>query len=329
VTELSRLLATRVRDLGLRIDGSPLEPAVRRLYEELAQRRLAWRPLCYLADEWGCPDGLPMIAIPFVLADERLRELERERVGLVETDGEIVRTLRHEAGHAFNYAYRLHATPEWRELFGDFSAPYRERYRVDPFDDRFVRYLPGWYGQKHPDEDFAETFAAWLTPELDWRARYSGWRARSKLEYVDRITAELRERPPVVEANRPLLPAEEMDVTVEEYYRLRRAGVRIPVLTFFDEELRTIFDEPSGPGDPRVRAHEWMAHSRGSVVRAIAAHTGEWTPFAASIWSWLEGRARALDLRVPTGESARALVDLTALVTALVTHDRWTDVTAL
>ena len=80
--------------------------------------------------------------------------------------------LRHEAGHAFNYAYALYRTPEWRDLFGPFRRPYRDDYRPVPFSRRFVRHIAGWYAQKHPDEDFAETFAVWLTPRSQWRKRY-------------------------------------------------------------------------------------------------------------------------------------------------------------
>ncbi len=91
--------------------------------------------------------------------------------------------LRHEAGHAFNYAYRLYETAEWRELFGPFRRPYRENYRPVPFSRRFVRHIDGWYAQKHPDEDFAETFAVWLTPRLATGARSTGdgepWRSSS------------------------------------------------------------------------------------------------------------------------------------------------------
>ena len=44
------------------------------------------------------------------------------------------------------------------------------------------------YAQKHPDEDFAETFAVWLDPASRWRRRYKDWQvALAKLEYVDRI----------------------------------------------------------------------------------------------------------------------------------------------
>ena len=75
-----------------------------------------------------------------------------------------MRYLRHECGHAVNYAFRLYERADWRELFGAFSRPYRERYRADPFSRDYVRHILGWYAQKHPDEDFAETFAVWLTP---------------------------------------------------------------------------------------------------------------------------------------------------------------------
>lgn len=247
--DAGELTRARVRDLGLRIEGSPLEPILRRFREEIARRGLPYRPPCYLSDEWGCPDEVPIIAIPFYLADERLRAIEETRTGAVESDVEILRTLRHEAGHCFNYAYRLFETPEWTRLFGDFRAPYRERYRVDPFDDRYVRYLPGWYAQKHPDEDFAETFAAWLTPEFDWRERYADWRAREKLEYVDAVVARVGGRPPVVPP-RLIHPVEEMDVTVEEYYRLRSEALPLPTPTFFDAELRAAKRRRS-PTSPR------------------------------------------------------------------------------
>ena len=102
--------------------------------------------------------------------------------------------LRHEAGHAFNYAYELYKTPEWRDLFGPFRRPYRDDYRPVPFSRRFVRHIAGWYAQKHPDEDFAETFAVWLTPRSQWRRkRYKGWGAMAKLRYVDRMARKFRD----------------------------------------------------------------------------------------------------------------------------------------
>src|SRR5438874_5242309 len=91
-----------------------------------------FKPPVYLSDEWGCPDGTPLIGVPFYLVDPRLERLEAEMTGGVEDDVEAMRYLRHEAGHAINYAFELHDRPDWRNLFGPFNRPYRERYRADP-----------------------------------------------------------------------------------------------------------------------------------------------------------------------------------------------------
>ena len=39
-----------------------------------------------------------------------------------EDDAEAMRYLRHECGHAMNYAFRLYDDPEWQRLFGSFTA---------------------------------------------------------------------------------------------------------------------------------------------------------------------------------------------------------------
>ena len=104
----------------------PLHRLVQQLYRELEQKGLMkFRPLCYLSDEWGCPSGEPVIGIPFYLANLDLAHLERETNDL-EDPREIMMYLRHEAGHAFNYAYKLHQTPEWKQLFGPFRRPYHD-----------------------------------------------------------------------------------------------------------------------------------------------------------------------------------------------------------
>ena len=106
----------------------------------------------------------------------------------LEGEREIMMYLRHEAGHAFNYAYVLYTTPRWRELFGPFFRRYRDDYRPVPFSRHYVRHIEGWYAQKHPDEDFAETFAVWLTPRvgLAKEVRAAGRRSPS-FSYVDRV----------------------------------------------------------------------------------------------------------------------------------------------
>src|SRR5512138_1381875 len=195
--EVQEILTKPIRELGLKMEGSVLERMVQQLYRELDAKGLhKFRPVVYLTDEWGCPSGQPVIGVPFYLADPKLARLEREMNDL-EDEREIMMYLRHEAGHAFNYAYRLYATPEWRRLFGPFNRRYRDDYRPVPFSRKFVRHIAGWYGQKHPDEDFAETFAVWLTPRSQWRQRYKGWGALPKLQYVDRVARNLGNVDPI------------------------------------------------------------------------------------------------------------------------------------
>src|SRR6516164_1561000 len=134
------LLDTRIRDLGLKLEGSAAEKFVQQLYHELEQKKICkFRPPCYLTDEWGCPSGEPVIGIPFYLANADLAHLEKQANDL-EDAREIMMYLRHEAGHAFTYAYKLHNKPDWKQMFGSFRRPYRDNYRPAPFSRDYVRH---------------------------------------------------------------------------------------------------------------------------------------------------------------------------------------------
>ena len=65
------------------------------------------------------------------LAHAELAQLEKQAHDL-EDAREIMMYLRHEAGHAFTYAYKLHNKPEWKQMFGPFRRPYRDKYRPAP-----------------------------------------------------------------------------------------------------------------------------------------------------------------------------------------------------
>src|SRR5919204_3321233 len=246
-----RLLGQRISDLGLEIRGSRVERLVDQLYAELSGRGLRFRPPVYLSDQWGCPDGTPLIGVPFYLADPRLERIEAEMSFGIEDDAEAMRYLRHEAGHAFNYAFRLHERVEWQSTFGSFSRPYRDRYRANPLSREHVRHILAWYAQKHPDEDFAETFAVWLTPGGDWRSEYAGWGALRKLEYVDSLMRELadadREVPSPTSDD---LPVEAMTYSLAEHYEDESDAIPIEDKRQFDADLRQIFvgreDSPQG-----------------------------------------------------------------------------------
>src|SRR4029077_8212899 len=165
------LLERRISTLGLRLEGTALEPLIQQLYAELTAHGLAFHPPCHIGDEWFVPVGVPAIFVPFFLAHDRLRALERSM--MLEVEGEtpewFMKLMRHEAGHAYMYAYRLTRKKKWQLLFGETSNEETPSfYRPRPFSRSYVMHLDDWYAQAHPDEDFAETFAIWLTPDFDW-----------------------------------------------------------------------------------------------------------------------------------------------------------------
>jgi hypothetical protein len=213
------LLSRKISELPLRMEGTHLEELIIRLYKELEAAGIAFKPNIYLSDGWGCPDEVPVIGVPFYLADTALCELLAQMGGIeVENDMTVMMILRHEAGHAFNYAYRLYDKPEWKTIFGPFWQPYQDDYQVDPSSTRFVHHLAECYAQKHPDDDFAETFAVWLTPYSYWQTAYAGTPALEKLQYVERVAAEYGEKSPVVTGGRVDMPVEEIKMTLGEWY---------------------------------------------------------------------------------------------------------------
>jgi hypothetical protein len=310
------LLNARVCDLGLAIEGSRVEKFVQQLYRELEQKKIfKFRPACYLTDEWGCPSGEPVIGIPFYLARPDLAQIEKENNDL-ESDREIMMYLRHEAGHAFNYAYKLHRTPEWKQLFGPYRRPYRENYRPVLFSKDYVRYLPGWYAQKHPDEDFAETFAVWMTPRSGWRKKYRGWGAMAKLRYMDRIARELGNADPLRKRGDPDITAAEMEMTVGDFYR--GSTEQIPLLDVMqDGDLAGIFDASKKSKNAR-QAETFLREHRKSIVDHIARWTAMQRPMVRKFMEALEQRSAQLGLMVDTRKEAERLSEFTVFATTLV-----------
>jgi hypothetical protein len=231
------------------------------------------------------------------------------------TEDEILSYLRHEAGHAFNYAYKLYDTPEWRQIFGPFEAPYLEEYTPQPFSRRFVRHIPGWYAQKHPDEDFSETFAVWLTPDSNWREHYRGWGCYPKLEYVERIVREYGAREPAVTGADYDFTAEDLGYSVEEYYRrVRPELIELPAQ--FDGELRRIFAAKAVQAESQA-ADAFITEHRRKIVLDVAYWTGLYDVRVRSLVNHLIERCRKLGLRVPARRTEAVLIDFMAFVTAL------------
>lgn len=305
----------RVRDLHISITGSVLEGRIERLYAELAERGIRFRPPCYLADEWLCPDKMPMIGIPFCLAHPRLIELEQKMMLEVEGSDEesCMKLLRHECGHAINYAYELFKRTRWRELFGPFSAPYGNTYSFQPYSRRYVIHLSDHYAQSHPDEDFAETFAVWLNPHNNWRDKYRDWPVLKKLLYVDSLMCKITAVEPVVRPDlNPPWSAGRMTSTLQAYYERKRKALGADFYGYYDNCLRRLFkSEKHSPSD--MPAAQLLRSHR----RLLVSQAAQWTEHRKYDINQLLGRL--IDRCEQLGLYGRQtdLVGLTALITAI------------
>ncbi len=297
------LLDMRMCDLGVSIAGTVIEERVEQLYAELAERNIAFRPHCWLSDEWFSPDGIPGIAIPFYLAHPRLIRLERKLILDVEggTQEWCMKILRHEAGHTIDTAYRLRRRKDYRETFGRVSVPYPNYYRPKPYSRSFVQHLDMWYAQSHPVEDFAESFAVWLRPRSRWRAQYKGWPALKKLEYVSDTMVELARRKPLVSSRAHIDPLRSLRKTLREHYEKKRAYYGLEHPNFYDRDLRRLFsDKPEHQRN--MSAAAFLRRTRTQLRKSVSEWTGEFQYTIDQVLSEMIERCREMRLRLALSE---------------------------
>jgi hypothetical protein len=314
------LLQLRLKDLKVGIENTWLETCLRDLHGELKRRGIRIRPHAWISDEWFSPDTTPGIAIPFYLTHPRLMRLERKHILDVEggSVAECMRILRHEAGHVIQHSYQLQRSRRWQEMFGASSIRYPKYYRPNPRSKRYVQHLRLWYAQSHPDEDFAETFAVWLTPRSGWRKRYAGWPALKKLHYVDQLMAEIGGRQPALTRQLEVDPLNKLTRTLAEHYKRKQALYLVEPRKTHDSDLRRIF---SGAAQSRSSptACAFLRKNRAKIRQKVCRLTGEYQLTLDAVLDEMIGRCRAL--RLPAAGSERTLIrDFTMLLTAKTVH---------
>jgi hypothetical protein len=296
------LLDVRMANLPLTIEGT-LAERIQQFRRELESRGLGFPLHFYLSDEWFTPDGATAIAVPFYLAHPRLAKLEEAQMLEVEGGEQewCMRILRHEAGHAIDNAYRLRLRRQRRRLFGPPTKPYPESYTPKPYSKSFVLHLDAWYAQSHPDEDFAETFAVWLTPNSEWRPRYAGWPALKKLEYMDALMASIRNAPPRVANIGEVDPLSKLRKTLRQHYRNKRRHYGVDHPNFYDRDLRRLFSE-SPEFASNITAAQFIARIRRPTRRLVADWTGIYQYTIDQVLEEMIGRSRELKLRLAVPE---------------------------
>jgi len=185
-----------------------------------------------------------------------------------------------------------------------------------PFSREYVRHMAGWYAQKHPDEDFAETFAVWLTPGSNWRRRYRGWGALAKLRYMDRIARELSEVDPVRRRGRTDITVDEMESTVADFYR--QTTEEIPLVDLaHDTDLADIFNVPKRQKNGARPAADFLREHRKTIADKIAYWTGMQRPVIKRLLESIENRSAELKLRADSRRASEHLAEISVYAAAL------------
>ena len=311
-----KLLDLRVSDLKIGIEGSALEPRITQLRHELTERGLTgFDPHFWLSAEWFSPDGVPGVAIPFYLAHPRLEKLERTQMLEVEggTPEWCMKILRHEAGHAIDNAYRLRSRLRRQRVFGPSYMQYPDYYTPKPYSKSYVLHLDSWYAQSHPDEDFAETFAVWLTPDADWKTRYVDWPALKKLDYMNTLMGELSGKTMLVRSRRKVEPIHGIRKTLGAHYDRKRRHYGLLHPHFYDRDLRKLFSD-SPEYATHMKAARFIARVRKDARRLVAEWTGEYQYTIDQVIEDMMKRANELTLRLREPEE-QAKLDFIILLT--------------
>jgi len=186
-----------------------------------------------------------------------------------------------------------------------------------PFSRQFVRHMEGWYAQKHPDEDFAETFAVWLTPRSNWRKRYAGWGAIRKLQYMERIARKLRDADPLRPQGDTDITVDEMEVTVGEFYERALQQELTPGELPLDADLADIFNVSKRRRKDVRPAVELLKENRKLIIDKVNYWTGVQRPLVRKLVEAIETKTAELGLSADTKLERMFLTEITVYATAL------------
>ena len=237
--------------------------------------------------------------------------------------------LRHETGHAFCYAHRLYKDREFRRVFGVEGKffetyPLTDRFKPHPWSRDFVNPNRDHYAQKHPDEDFAETFGVWLTLPSNWRRVYRNRKgALVKLQYVGKIIRLYGDKPPKIDMDPGAVdvPVESIKETVAKTLGASLNKYRLKATGFIDPLLKRIGRyQPRPTGPTLISLADVIEAYRKPVAEALVRNSRVTAAQAAFLIAKMRTRSRDLRLFVPLAGMDKSLVDTASLASTLATR---------
>jgi hypothetical protein len=331
-TQKLELLLTPLNRLEVSIEQSYFAEAIRIARADLKRLRIrALEPYFYLSTGYGTVAGTTSIALGFYDCTDLLSELNRELRGFQYNHDDMLNLVRHELGHAFSYAYKLYTRKDFRKIFnvkGNYfrTYPVTDRYvqRVNPWSRDFVNPSGDHYAQKHPDEDFAETFTVLMQPRYNWERAYRNYPgALKKLRFVKKLIEELGRQPPLVsQAPYDFEPLSDFKMTLAQFFRLRSTRpYRKKATGFIDPDLLDLFWRPAPilrnnrkRERDYVHADNFIRKHKRDIVTQASRWTGVSDVVVKDLLDKCSARSHALGLWVRKDRREAKLVEFTSFV---------------
>ena len=162
----------------------------------------------------------------------------------------------------------------------------------------------------------------WLTPGLNWRKRYKGWKALHKLEYVDSLMKSLAGVPPVHTPSYRVRDYDCLNLKLKTFYARKRKLFEEFYPDFYDKELHRLF--PALPeGAAGMPAAQFLRSHKRQIRDIISEWTSEKKFRVQELLSRLTERCAELELSVAP-DSPTIHMDVAAYITTLVMNQRFT-----
>lgn len=331
-TQRLELLLTPLNRLAVSIEKSFFAEAIRVGRADLKRLHINYlEPYFYISTGYGTVAGTTSIALGFYDCHPLLQELNYTLRGFRYSDEDIVNLVRHELGHAFAYAYKLYTRKDFRRMFkvkGHYfrTYPATNRYieRANPYSRDFVNPSGDHYAQKHPDEDFAETFTVLMQPGYDWEHEYRNYPgALKKLRFVAGLLKELGNTPPLAsQTPYPFEPIEEFKLTLAQFCKLKSTrAYRSKATGYIDPDLLDLFWRPKPVLRGNRKRERDYVHADNFIrkhKRAIVTQVSRWTSVAEVVVKDLldkcSVRSHTLDLWVRKDKRESKLVEFTSYI---------------
>src|SRR5262249_45493251 len=134
-----------------------------------------------------------------------------------------------------------------------------------------------------------------------WQARYDGWPARRKLEYMDGLMRELAHRRPIVKSRREVDPLPRLKKTLREHYRKKREHYGLDHPDFYESDLRKLFsDAPQYAKNGS--AARFVRRVRREARSTVASYTDSYQYTIDQLLEKIIERCREQNLRLTDSE---------------------------